>query len=99
MKTRETYPSDASDEEWVFVAPYLALIRQDTPQRVRDLREIFDASRWLVRAGAPRRCRTTSLLGRFLGRPRGGMNGSRLEPRNRHVAFPDTRQLLAAEFA
>ena len=36
-----------------FVAPYLALVRQDAPQRTHDLREVFDALRWIVRAGAP----------------------------------------------
>lgn len=52
-KHRKKYPSDVSDEEWAFVAPYLALVREDAPQRVHDLREIFDALRWLVRSGAP----------------------------------------------
>ncbi|MBA2693576.1 MAG: IS5/IS1182 family transposase, partial [Rubrobacter sp.] len=27
MATRKPYPSDVSDEEWHFVAPYLALVR------------------------------------------------------------------------
>jgi len=27
------YPSDVNDEEWAFVAPYLALCREDAPQR------------------------------------------------------------------
>nr|MDP9454268.1 IS5/IS1182 family transposase [Actinomycetota bacterium]MDP9480020.1 IS5/IS1182 family transposase [Actinomycetota bacterium] len=27
MATRKPYPSDVSDEEWAFVAPYLALVR------------------------------------------------------------------------
>jgi transposase len=27
------YPSDVSDEEWAFVAPYLTLCREDAPQR------------------------------------------------------------------
>ena len=50
---RKPYPSDATDEEWAFVAPYLALIAADAPQRRHDLREVFDALRWLVRTGAP----------------------------------------------
>ena len=50
---RKSYPSDVSDEEWAFVAPYLALVRRDTPQRRHDLLpEVFDALRWIVRAGA-----------------------------------------------
>jgi hypothetical protein len=41
MSTRKPYPSDVSDEEWEFVAPYLALIRQDAPQRTHDLRGLL----------------------------------------------------------
>ena len=52
-KNRKPYPSDVSDEEWSFVAPYLALVREDAPQRRHDLRDVFDALRWIVRAGAP----------------------------------------------
>lgn len=47
------YPSDVSDEEWSFVAPYLTLCRLDSEQRDHDLRCVFNALRWLVRAGAP----------------------------------------------
>lgn len=50
---RKPYPSDVSDEEWSFVAPYLTLMREDAPQREHSLREVFNALRWLVRAGAP----------------------------------------------
>ena len=53
MSDRKPYPSDVSDEEWAFVAPYLALVREDAPQRAHDLRRVFDALRWIVRAGAP----------------------------------------------
>lgn len=49
---RKPYPSDVSDAEWAFVAPYLALIREDAPQRAHDLREIYNALRWIVRTGA-----------------------------------------------
>jgi transposase len=42
-----------SDEEWLFVAPYLMLMREDAEQRKHDLREVFNALRWMVRAGAP----------------------------------------------
>src|SRR5829696_5709713 len=41
MATRKPYPSDVSDEEWAFVAPYLALVREDAPQREYDLREVL----------------------------------------------------------
>ena len=47
------YPSDVSDEEWSFVAPYLTLCRLDSDQREHDLRDVFNALRWLVRSGAP----------------------------------------------
>ena len=53
MATRKPYPSDVSDEEWAFVAPYLALLREDAPQRDHDLREVFNALRWVVRTGSP----------------------------------------------
>ncbi len=50
---RAPYPTDVSDEEWAFVAPYLALLPETAGQRRHDLREVFDALRWLVRTGAP----------------------------------------------
>ncbi len=49
---RKPYPSDVSDDEWAFVAPYLALMREDAPQREHSLREVFNGARWIVRAGA-----------------------------------------------
>ena len=50
---RKTYPSDVSDDEWAFVAPYLTLITEDAPQRVYPLREVFNGLRYITRAGAP----------------------------------------------
>lgn len=50
---RKPYPSDVSDAEWAFAAPYLTLMREDAPQREHDLREVFNALRWMVRAGSP----------------------------------------------
>src|ERR671912_844805 len=52
MDTRKPYPSDVSDEEWAFLAPYLALVREDAPQRHYDLREVFNGLRWIVRTGS-----------------------------------------------
>src|ERR687897_855589 len=52
MDTRKPYPSDVSDEEWAFVAPYLALVREDAPQRNHELREVFNGLRWIVRTGS-----------------------------------------------
>jgi transposase len=51
--TRNTYPSDISDEEWDFVAPYLTLMKPDAPQRDHDLREVLNGLRWIVRTGSP----------------------------------------------
>ena len=48
------------DDEWAFVAPYLALVREDAPQRRHELREVFNALRWIVRAGAPWRLLPTN---------------------------------------
>ncbi|GAB4579561.1 MAG: IS5 family transposase [Anaerolineales bacterium] len=49
---RKTYPSDVSDDEWAFVAPYLTLMSEEAPQRDHSLREVFNGLRWMVRAGA-----------------------------------------------
>lgn len=48
---RKAYPSDVGEEEWAFVAPYLMLCRADAKQRKHDLREVFNALRWMVRTG------------------------------------------------
>jgi transposase len=53
METRKRYPTDVSDEEWAFVAPYLTLMAPDAPQRAHNLREVFNATRWIVKTGAP----------------------------------------------
>jgi transposase len=50
---RKPYPSDVTDEEWSFVAPYLTLMTEEAPQREHDLRKVFDAMRWIVRTGSP----------------------------------------------
>jgi hypothetical protein len=42
---RKPCPSDVSDEEWSFVAPYLALLPEDVGQRKHDLREVFNGLR------------------------------------------------------
>jgi transposase len=53
MTTHQPYPSDVSDAEWQFVVPYVCLLPEDAGQRVHDLRDVFDAARWLVRSGSP----------------------------------------------
>jgi transposase len=50
-RPRKRYPSDVSDEEWWFAAPYLTLMREDAPQREHPLRDVFDALRYLVKTG------------------------------------------------
>ncbi|MCL2659959.1 MAG: IS5 family transposase [Acidobacteriaceae bacterium] len=45
------YPSDVSDEEWGFVAPYLTLCREDAAQREYPLRAVFNAVRYVARTG------------------------------------------------
>ena len=52
-KGRRPYPTDVADEEWALVAPYLTLMDPDSPQREHSLRDLFDALRWIVRAGSP----------------------------------------------
>src|SRR3954454_16663036 len=64
MANRKPYPSDVSDEEWGFVAPYLALVREDAPQRTHDLREVLNGLRWVVvrTGGSPWRYMPHNLL-------------------------------------
>jgi transposase len=52
MSTRKPYPSDVSDDEWAFVAPYLTLLPADAGQRQYDLREVYNGLRWMVHTGA-----------------------------------------------
>ena len=60
-QVRQPYPTDVSDDEWAFLAPYLTLMDPDAPQRRHDLREVFNALRWIVRAGAQWRMLPTNL--------------------------------------
>lgn len=48
---RRAYPSDVSDDEWAFVAPYLTLMNEEAPQRRYPLREVFNGLRYIVRTG------------------------------------------------
>jgi transposase len=48
---RKQYPSDVSDAEWEFCAPYLTLMREDAQQREYSLRELFNAVRYVVKTG------------------------------------------------
>lgn len=49
--SRKAYPSDVTDDEWAFVAPYLILMKEDAPQRDYPLREVFNGLRYIVRTG------------------------------------------------
>ena len=53
IPSRNPYPTDVSDDEWAFVAPYLTLLSEDAGQRTYSLREVFNGLRWIVRTGAP----------------------------------------------
>lgn len=48
---RKSYPTDVSDDEWAFVAPYLTLMKEDAGQRDHPLREVFNGLRYVVRGG------------------------------------------------
>jgi len=50
-RVRSGYPSDVTDDEWSFVAPYLALCREDAPQRDYPLRDVFSALRYIAKTG------------------------------------------------
>lgn len=43
--SRKPYPTDVSDDEWAFVAPYLTLLSEDALQQCYPLREVFNALR------------------------------------------------------
>lgn len=51
MESRKPYPSDVSDDEWAFVAPYLTLMSETAPQRTHALRRVFNGLRYIVKTG------------------------------------------------
>ena len=51
MPATRSYPSDVTEDEWAFVAPYLCLMREDAPQREHPLRALFNALRYLGHTG------------------------------------------------
>ena len=53
VQPRTPYPTDVSDAEWAFVAPYLTLMTPEAPQRKHDRRAVCTALRGIVRTGAP----------------------------------------------
>jgi len=50
---KTSYPSDVTDDEWEFCASYLTLMKEGAPQREHSLRAVFNAVRYMVRAGCP----------------------------------------------
>ena len=52
LSTRTPYPSDVSDDEWAFVAPYLTLLSETAGQRRHNVREVFNGVRYIVKTGA-----------------------------------------------
>jgi transposase len=52
-KKPKPYPSDISDEEWAFCAPYLTLMKEEALQRKYPLRALFNGLRYMVRSGCP----------------------------------------------
>jgi transposase len=60
LPARKGYPTDVSDAEWALVAPYLTLLPEDALQRRYPVRGVFNALRWMVRAGAPWRLLPTN---------------------------------------
>jgi len=50
---KKAYPSDVTEEEWAFCAPYLTRMKEDVPQRKYPLRTLFNGLRYMVRAGCP----------------------------------------------
>ncbi len=59
---RKAYPSDVSDDEWAFAAPYLTLMKEDAPQRDHPIPERGER---VVEAGAFH-CIPTPLIRRFV---------------------------------
>lgn len=55
------YPSDVSDDEWAFVAPYLALLPKTASQHEHALREVFNELRYVVRNSIPWRAMPNDL--------------------------------------
>ena len=51
LQARHPYPSDVSDDEWAFAAPYLALVSEDAKQRKYRCGRSSTALRYIVKTG------------------------------------------------
>jgi hypothetical protein len=65
-KRAKRYPTDLTDEEWLFIQPFLPGVAKRGRRPKTDFREVLDALRYLARAqaGAGACCRTILRLGR-----------------------------------
>ncbi|WP_425480345.1 transposase, partial [Xanthomonas theicola] len=64
MQSKRPYPTDISDEEWAFAAPYLSLMTEHAPQRKYELRAMFNALRSVLGHQAQvRRCERPLFVG------------------------------------
>src|SRR5215813_4513252 len=90
---RPPYPSDVSDEEWAFVAPYLSPLPQTAAQLRHDLREVFNALRWMVHAECRGGCcPSTSQRGkRRINRPGDGWPRAVSKPSSMSPQLPGRR--------
>ena len=55
------YPSDLTDAEWRRIEPEIPPAKRGGRPREVDLREVFNALRWMVRSGSPWRYLPTNL--------------------------------------
>ncbi|MBB5037702.1 transposase [Prosthecobacter dejongeii] len=53
VNPKPPYLADVSDEEWYFCLPYFELMTEEALQRERFLRDVFNAVRYIARAGCP----------------------------------------------
>lgn len=51
MTALRRYSSEIKDDDWALVAPYLALVREDVPQRQHPLRDWFNVLRSVGHTG------------------------------------------------
>jgi hypothetical protein len=65
-RTAKAYPTDVSDDEWSFAAPYLSLMNEGTLQRRYELCEMFNAcAGWRGPVHRGECCRPTSRRGNW----------------------------------
>ena len=50
------HPFDITDAEWTYIMPDLTLMREVAPQRQYDLRDAFNAARYVVKTVCHWRC-------------------------------------------